>query len=392
MLPGPTTITSTPNGRSSRRRLSEIASSPNLEAAYGPMKGSARRPATGLMWTTRPPRPPRPCAPAALRSGRNAWVTATAPTRFTSSARRSWSSGSSSSGPAAGIPALFTRPASGAPASSRSTSARARAIAGESVTSIITGVTPACVSAAASDGRRTVPNTRKPRPASSRAMAAPMPVEAPVTTMPGVTRRNLRPPRQRRRARPERGIDVAQRDGGRDGPGAPLHHGHADGRDLAVRPQIDHGGRGVARALVGPDHEGPRSFVGPHPLEGVHALPRGLRELELHRLPLAVDEPLRRPGHDVADRLPVVEGVDEQERAAGRLVVRIGRQLDRNPRRPGERRCDEEGARERREGETTDPGLHGNLRDKRLPMRCRWPEQGLERPRARPADTRSRHR
>src|SRR5438445_546201 len=145
------------------------------------MKGSAERPATELMLTTRPR--------AGLRSGRNAWVTATAPTTFTSSTRRSSSSGSSSSGPAAGIPALFTRPSSGAPASARSTSARARAMLPVSVTSMRSGVTPTRSSASASSGRRIVPNTRKPRPARWRALHAPIPVEAPVTTTPELTPR-----------------------------------------------------------------------------------------------------------------------------------------------------------------------------------------------------------
>src|SRR6266567_153825 len=183
-LPGSITITRTPNGSSSRRRLSEMASRANLDAAYGPMNGNAPRPAIELMLTIRPR--------DALRSGRNAWVTAKAPTRFTSRTRRSSSSGNSSSGPAAGIPALFTSPSSGAPASARSTCSLARAMLAVSVTSIRTGVTPSRASATSSSARRTVPNTRKPRPARCRAMAAPMPVEAPVTTTPPFTPGNLR--------------------------------------------------------------------------------------------------------------------------------------------------------------------------------------------------------
>src|SRR6266540_2364704 len=277
------------------------------------MNGRAERPATELMLTTRPRE--------ALRSGRNAWVTATTPTTFTSSTRRSSSSGSSSSGPTAGIPALLTSPARGAPASARSTSARARAMPGWSVTSMISGVMPACASAAPSDSRRTVPNTRKPRPASSRAMLAPMPDEAPVTTTPAVTRTiyDLR-------------ASVAAR-----------------ARSAASTSPSETG----AGTLVRLDHERPRAFLRPHPFEGEHALPRGLRELELHRLPLAVHDPFRRARDQVPHRPAMVERVHQQERPAHRLVVRVHRQFDRDPRRPRERGGGggEGGARERREGE-----------------------------------------
>src|SRR5438876_7707164 len=129
----------------------------------------------------------------ALRSGRNACVTATTPIKFTSRTRRSSSSGNSSSGPAAGIPALFTSAMSGVVPRARSTSPRARMMLAVSVTSIRTGVTTSRASATSSSARRTVPNTRKPRPARCRAMAAPMPVEAPVTTTPPFTPGNLRP-------------------------------------------------------------------------------------------------------------------------------------------------------------------------------------------------------
>src|SRR6266705_3267054 len=338
-VPGSITITRTPKGSSSRRRLSEIASKANLDAAYGPRNGRAERPATELMLTIRPR--------AARSSGRNACVMATAPTRFTSSTRRSWASGNS---------------ASGAPASARSTSASARTMLGWSVTSMLTGVTPACASAAASDSRRTVPNTRKPRPARSRAHNAPMPLEAPVTTTPGVTRANLRPLRQRRRARPQRRIDVAQRDGRRHGPPVPLHRGHPDRNDLAVRPQIDHGRGGVVRTLVRLDDERPGALRRPRPLERVHPLPGRLRELELHRPPFPVHDPLRGARHDVADGGPVMERVHQQERTAHRLIVRVDGELDRDPRRAFcECRSCEQRGRKRREGEAPNPDLHGNL-------------------------------
>src|SRR3989442_992055 len=128
----------------------------------------------------------------ALRSGRNACVTATTPIKFTSRTRRRSSSGNSSRGPAAGIPALFTSAMSGVVPRARSTSPRARMMLAVSVRSIRTGVTPSRASATSSSARRTVPNTRKPRPARCRAMAAPKPVEAPVTTTPPFTPGNLR--------------------------------------------------------------------------------------------------------------------------------------------------------------------------------------------------------
>src|SRR5882672_1545175 len=354
-LPGSITITRTPNGSSSRRRLSDIASRPNLDAAYGPRNGRAPRPATELMLTIRPR--------DALRSGRNACVTATALMRFTSRTRRSSSSGNSSSGPAAGIPALFTSPPRGTPASARSTCSLARAMLTVSVTSIRTAVTPARSSAASSSARRTVPKTRKPRPAKCRTRAAPMPVEAPVTTTPRVTPGNLRPPCQRRRARPERRVNFARRDGCRDRPLPALHRRHADGRHVAVRPQLDHGRRGVLGALVGLDYQRPCPLPGPRTLQGEDALTRRAGEVQLERPPLAVHHALGGPGHDEPHRRAMVERVHQQERVARRFVVRVGRQLDRDPGRTlqSEGGDGDEGGRERGEGEATNPGLHGNL-------------------------------
>src|SRR6267154_1352693 len=357
-LPGSITITLTPNGSSSRRRLSEIASRANLEAAYGPRNGSAPRPATELMLTMRPR--------DALRSGRNVCVTATAPTRLTSRTRLSSSSGNSSSGPAAGIPALFTSPASGAPARARSTCSRARAMLAVSVTSIRTAVTPARSSAASSSARRTVPNTRKPplRPARCRAMAAPKPVEAPVTTTPPLTRENLRPPCQRRRARPQRRVDVAQRDGRRDRPLPALHRRHSDRRHGAVRSQLDHGRRRVLGALVRLDEQRPGPLCGPRALQGVDALSRRLGKAQFERPPLPVHHAFGGAGHDVPHCHAMVERVHQQERVACRYVVRVGRQLDRDPGRTlqAEGRGGDERARERGEGEATNPRLHDNLR------------------------------
>ena len=89
------------------------------------------RPPIELTFTIRP-RPRR-------RAGRRACVTATCPTTFTSSWRRSSSIGTNSIGALTAIPALLTRPASGASPSSSA----AVAIEAASVTSSLSGVTPA---------------------------------------------------------------------------------------------------------------------------------------------------------------------------------------------------------------------------------------------------------
>src|SRR5438132_8448172 len=354
------------------------------------MKGRAPRPATELILTMRPR--------AALSRGRKAWVTATAPTRFTSRTWRSWSRGTSSRGPADGMPALLTSPASGAPASARVTSSRARAMLAASVTSISTGTTCAASSGAPSCSRRTVPNTRKLRAARSRAIAAPMPLEAPVTTTPWFTggiwsgKRNSvglwahfpTPPRphassrfsalrrQRLSSGPQPGVDLVHGNGRRDRPAGPLHRGHPDSRDLPVGPQLDHRRGEVVRALVGLDDQRPGAFRRPRALERVHAIARRLRELERHGLPRPVHDPLRGARHDVAHLPPVMERVHEQERAAHRLVVGVGGQLDRDPGWAlGER-----GRREQRraggcEAEGTDAREHRKPPGNWLSVRCR---------------------
>ena len=91
-----------PQGRSSRRRASLTASSPNLDAAYGPTSGSAIFPPIELTFTIRPF--------ASRMFGMNAWITATWPTRLTSSWWRSSSSGRYSIGPLTATPALLTSP------------------------------------------------------------------------------------------------------------------------------------------------------------------------------------------------------------------------------------------------------------------------------------------
>src|SRR5438445_1548300 len=365
------------------------------------MNGSAPRPATELMLTMRPR--------AALRRGRKAWVTATAPTRFTSSTWRSWSRGTSSRGPAEGMPALLTSPASGAPASARLTSSRARAMLTASVTSISTGTTCAASSGVPSCSRRTVPNTRKPRAARSRAIAAPMPLEAPVTTTPRFTGGNMvgkakgvgtwgrgevgqlphipTSPRfsgsafrrQRLSAGPQRRVDLIHGNRRRDGPAGPLRRGHPHSRDLTVGPQLDHGRGEVVRPLVGLDDERPRAFLRPRALERVHVLARRLRELERHGLPRPVHDPLRGAGHDVAHVRPVMECVHQKERSPRRLIVGVGRQLDRNPWRAfSEGGTDEQRGAAGRETEGTHASQHGKPPGNWLSMRCRRAGEGWD--------------
>ena len=89
-----------PNGASSTRSESAIASSANFDIAYAPRNGSAERPPIEPISTMRP-RERR-------SAGRNACSTRSWPTTFTSSCRVSSSGGRNSSGAAIPIPALST--------------------------------------------------------------------------------------------------------------------------------------------------------------------------------------------------------------------------------------------------------------------------------------------
>src|SRR6266550_8446412 len=108
------------------------------------------------------------------------------------------------------------------------------------------------------------------------------------------SRRRLRPPRECRRARTERRVDLRERDRGRDGPRPALHRRHADRRHVAARSQVHYRRRGVIWALVGFDHERPGSLRRPRALQGVHALARRLGELELEGASLPAHDPLGR--------------------------------------------------------------------------------------------------
>ena len=129
------------------------------------------------MFTIRP-RPRR-------SNGRNACVTAICPITLTSSCFRSCAKGITSRGLPITIPALLTSPPRPPSPTTRCTTSADCAIDCSSVTSSMIGMSdgPAfAASASPARGSRTPANTVIPRPAQSSAQAAPMPVEAPVTT------------------------------------------------------------------------------------------------------------------------------------------------------------------------------------------------------------------
>ena len=144
-----------PQGASSARSDSPSASTANFEVLYGDMNGVAIRPPIEAMKTI---------VPGALRiSGRNAWVTAIWPTRFTSSTLRKTSRSMVSIGPPSPTPALFTSPTMPSLPTARCTFCLAAAIERCLVTSIVIGVSlsePSSASDLASASLRTPANTR----------------------------------------------------------------------------------------------------------------------------------------------------------------------------------------------------------------------------------------
>src|SRR3954470_18210260 len=123
------------------------------------------------MLTTSPP-------PSARRAGSRAWVTRTIPRAFRSNIRaQSATSASSTVAASTAPPALLTS------TSTLSTAAASARTESSSVTSHTTAAPP--ISAASSSirsWRRAAQTTWNPSPASARAVAAPMPLLAPVTT------------------------------------------------------------------------------------------------------------------------------------------------------------------------------------------------------------------
>ena len=149
-------------------------SNANFDATYGPRNGAAKRPPIDVTLTIRP---------RAVRSGSSsAWVTATWPTRLTSSWRRSSSSSTNSSGRV--------------DADARVVDEAGERLAGEALAERrdLRGVRHVDLdrhdrpgrrvrtSSSPSASRRTPASTSKPPAASRSAVALPMPVDAPVTT------------------------------------------------------------------------------------------------------------------------------------------------------------------------------------------------------------------
>src|SRR4051794_11499634 len=123
------------------------------------------------MLTTSPP-------PSARRAGSRAWVTRTMPRAFRSNIRaQSATSASSTVAASTAPPALLTS------TSTLSTAAASARTESSSVTSHTTAVPPISrASSSIRSWRRAAQTTWNPSPASARAVAAPMPLLAPVTT------------------------------------------------------------------------------------------------------------------------------------------------------------------------------------------------------------------
>src|SRR2546422_7622689 len=99
----------------------------------------------------------------------------------------------------------------------------------------------------------------------------------------------------------------------------------------------------------------------------------------LFRSPRAVHDPLRGARHDVAHVRPVMECVHEKERSPRRLIVGVGRQLDRNPWRAfREGGTDEQRGAAGRETEGTHASQHGKPPGNWLSMRCRRAGEGWD--------------
>src|SRR6266516_520784 len=148
---------------------------PHFVAAYAALPGRAVRPATEEMLTRSPP-------PERSRS-RKTSVVVMAPSRFTSTIFLASSRWSPPNGPSSITPALLTR-TSTLP-NSRSTTSAAATIEARSVTSATIGnarppSSPASVSMRSE--RRASNATRYPLPTNARAVASPIPEDAPVMT------------------------------------------------------------------------------------------------------------------------------------------------------------------------------------------------------------------
>src|SRR5215813_5257787 len=131
-------------------------------------------PPTELMLTTRPL--------LRIRAGRSVWVTAMWSKRLTSNRRRHSSIAKASTGALTATAALFTSARTARPCGSPCNRVASARMWSGLVMSMISGSIPGPRIASASRSRRTPARTWNPRRASSRAVAAPMPLDAPVIT------------------------------------------------------------------------------------------------------------------------------------------------------------------------------------------------------------------
>ena len=180
--PGHTSVTPMSCAARSKRRTSLTPRRPNFAALYGACSGRPNRPAAELTLTTCPPRP------ASIIAGTNACMTWMGPMRSTSTVRRQWARSRSWMRPHVEMPATFmttsTAPTASCarPAKATTASASVRSSASWCATrspwpaSARRAIVPARPSAWMS-----VSTSRPPRWATSRAVARPMPLPAPVT-------------------------------------------------------------------------------------------------------------------------------------------------------------------------------------------------------------------
>src|SRR5579872_7464671 len=172
--PGSTSETDMPLVDSSMRMASATALNANLDALYAAMNGTANRPETEPTKTMRPR--------CARKVGRNACETATAPKTLTSNCRRKSSMGRNSRGPVTATPALLTSPRSESPLE-RTARAEVSVETGSLTYRRMGRISSwRAASLAASASFLTPANTTQPSRGNNSPVAAPMPLDAPVTT------------------------------------------------------------------------------------------------------------------------------------------------------------------------------------------------------------------
>ena len=182
VVPGQTTSTSMPRPGGCPANSARIDSlkpcTANLLAAYSLLCGTPRRPRIELMLTMIGC---RPC----FNSGSAMRVISTRAKKLTSITRRTRSGSAAANGPMAPTPALFTKISRPPKWDTAASMPRARTAASVTSPATQTAVPPevsiSCASDCKRSSRRAMQTTLPPCRASSRAIARPMPLEAPVT-------------------------------------------------------------------------------------------------------------------------------------------------------------------------------------------------------------------